>query len=307
MPSNIYQPRPSTIHLNATSGNLGMDEAIYINTNESLNVSITSSVGRNVPPQSTFVGVSVNIDARMLTVNDQLQYLNYTFNAPPDYTTVSYTVKLPEGFLLNISAYTTGEVIRLENGNPVPPMIGETWVALSIVAPIEPNRFTASCVTHGYITNVQRIAYPPVLTESYEDGYPFFRFGEVLPGRGLVYQCPQNAINEITGVLFEVTTSGVDSTRFVYLSVQSTLGDGATTRNLNIPMGAQTSGVASGIFEAWQGNPMVVEATPIGSFAALPQRLRMKFSDYLVPSIQNGQAGDSIGGLAIWGNEWLMP
>lgn len=284
-----------------------MDGSIYVNTNESLQVSITSSVGGNVPPGTGFSGVTVNIDMRMLTVNDGLQYLTFMFVPSNDSSTETFQIKLPEGLLLNVSAYTAGVVVQLANGLPVDPMLGQTWVSLSIVAPVEPNHHLATYLTQGYVTNVERVCYPPQQTISYEDGYPFFRFGQIIPGRGyLGYAIPQNSVNEITGVSFSITTSAAGSTRSVFLAVESSLGTSTTRRNLVIPMGAQGPSITNQIYWAWQGSP-VETVTSIGSFAPLPERLRLKNGEYFYAAMTSQDAGDSIGNFFLWGNEWLVP
>lgn len=305
--SNIYHPRPSTIELNARSGNRGMDAAIYVNTNESLQVTITSSIGANVPPGSGLIGVSVNIDVRMLTVNSGLQYLTFTFVPGNDYSTDTYDVKLPEGFLLSISAYTTGVVTFVANGTPVDPMLGQTWVALSIVAPVNPNQRMATYLTQGYVTNQERIAYPPRQSISYEDGYPFFRYGSNQPPRGLIYLVPQNAVNEITSVYFTVTTDNSASQRQVYISYQSTTGTPATTGNVLIPFEQFVTGSMSAFTcAAWIGATVYTSAN-FAMFAPLPARLRLKAGESLQPGIFNAGVGDVIGNLKVWGNEWLVP
>lgn len=306
MPSNIYQPRPSTIALNAGSGDRGMDSAIYVNTNESLQVTITSSIGANVPPGSGLTGVSVNIDVRMLTVNNGLQYLTYTFIPDNQYSTDTYQIKLPEGFLLNISAYTTGTVSYTFAGVPTDPLLGQTWVNLSIVAPVNPNQTMATYLTQGYVTNEERIAYPPQQIVSYPDGYPFFRWGAILPGRGPGYAIPQNAVDEITGITFQVTTTGTPGSRLVYLAIESSLGTPTTRRNLIVPMGAQGPSLSNQIYTAFQG-AAVQTAEPIGACAPLPQRLRMKTGEFIYGALSSPDGSDVLGGVFVWGNEWLVP
>lgn len=306
MPSNIYQPRPSTIGLNAKSGNRAMDESVYVNTNESLQVSITSSIGGNVPPASGFTGVSVNIDVRMLTVSNGLQYLTFMFNPANDSSTETFHIKLPEGLLLNISAYTTGVIVQLVNGLPVDPMLGQTWVAISIVAPIEPNKYTATFLTQGYVTNVERVSYPPKQSISYQDGYPFFRFGQVLPTRGPGYAIPQNSVNEITGVTFELTTSATPGNRLVYLAFESSLGTSTTRHNLIVPMGTQGPSLTNQIYTAFVG-AAVLQNGLIGSSAPLPARLRMKNGEYVYAALSSPDGTDTLGQVFVWGNEWLVP
>lgn len=307
MSTNIYHPRPSTIGLNARSGDRGMDWAIYVNTNESLQVTITSSIGGNVPSGSGLTGVSVNIDVRMLTVNNGLQYLTFTFVPGNDYSTDTYDIKLPEGFLLNISAYTTGVVVFVANGLPVEPMLGQTWVNLSIVAPVNPNRTMATYLTQGYVTNEERIAYPPQQPISYYDGYPFFRFANVPPSG---YQIPQNAINEITAVLFTLSTNVAATQRQVYLAFQSSAGIPATNRTVIIPFQAQQGPSITLNYHAWIGASNATYGPSegsLGTFAPLPARLRLKAGELVAPGLSNADPGDVVSDLCIWGNEWLVP
>lgn len=307
MSTNIYHPRPSTIALNARSGDRGMDAAIYVNTNESLQATITSSIGANVPPGSGLTGVSVNIDVRMLTVNSGLHYQTFTFVPGNDYSTNTYDITLPEGFLLNVSAYTKGVVTFVANGLPVDPMLGQTWVALSIVAPVNPNQTMATYLTQGYVTNEERIAYPPQQTISYHDGYPFFRFANVPPTG---YRVPQNAVNEITAVAFNLTTNAAVTQRQVYLSVQSSLGTPPDIGFVIIPFAPQQGPSTISSYSAWIGAPSVafgLSAGSLGTFGTLPSRLRLKAGELLAPNLSNADPGDVVSNFKIWGNEWLVP
>ena len=308
MPSNIYQPHHSTIELNARTGDRGMDAAIYVNTNESLQVSITSSIGRNVPPGTGFTGVSVNVDVRMLTVNNGLQYLTFTFNPPNDYSTQTFQIKVPEGLLLNLSAYTTGMVIQVAGGLSATPLLGQTWVNLSLVAPIQPNKYMATYLTQGYVTNQERVVYPPQQTISYQDGYPFLRpAGPIVP-IGTGYQVQPNAINEITCVFFSVSTDAAVTQRQVYLSIYMNLQQTvpATNRVVTIPFQTLQGPSTFQNYEAWIGAPNY-STSSLATFATLPLRLRLKAGDYIQPGLSAADPGDSVSNLCVWGNEWLVP
>lgn len=307
MPSNIYQPRPSTIALKADTGDRGMDQAVYVNTNESLQIKVLTSIGSNVPAGTSYVPVTVSVDMRLLTVKGVLQYLTFTFNPQGTHDVETFTTKLPEGFLLNLSAYTAGaEVFQTSTGMPVFDLPGETWCQAMIVAPVQPNVYTATFLAQGYITDEERITFPARQgTGGTRQGFPFMRFGSVISGIGLAYTCPPNSVDEITGVNFVYSTTGGGIAREVYLAFQSSMGTPATIRNIYVPFeGSQSPGTTQN-YQAWMLAPAFTN--PLGSFQTLPMRQIMLPGQYLIPGAANGDPADAISQLTVWGNEWLVP
>jgi hypothetical protein len=323
MPSNIYQPRPSTIRMEARSGTVGMEEAVYCNTNEGLEVMTVSSVGGN--PNSAFnfsqlqEGVALTIDMRMLTVNAGLQYLTFMVSPTNDYTPQTIHIKLPEGFILSCNAYTTGKVRLYDPATAgaqpeISPCTGETWVALAVVATNNPAQYTGTFLCQGYVTNGQRVTYPARQPISYQDGYPFVRRqpGPVTPA-SMSYQVPLNAINEITGIYYVLNTSATTGNRIPLIGFARNFGSSPVPDPVLVtpfpsdPVSANTQTT----YFAAQGFPLltytVKQTTGAYHWCSLPQRLRLQYHDYVYPIVNGVQSGDTVQDFTIWGNEWLMP
>jgi hypothetical protein len=127
----------------------------------------------------------------------------------------------------------------------------------------------------------------------------------------LAYAIPQHAVNEITGVLFTITTSSAVGTRQPYLALRSSLGTTATARNLITPFPTQKNSSTES-YQAWVGSPEITvtdppPATTIANFAGLPNHLRMKYGDYVTIQMIDQDVNDSFSNLWVWGNEWLVP
>lgn len=304
MPSNIYQPRPSQIRLDAKSGHIGMEDAVYVNTNESLQVTVISSTGAN--PKSSappLQGTQVCIDVRMLTVTNGLQYLTFTLNPTDDYVTNSFVIKLPEGFVLSINAYTMGTWQQTSGDVVVFPMIGQTWVDLSVVVSAEPQQYTGTFLAQGYATNHQRVCYPVPQEDSYQDGYPFVRY-IAGPAAQLQYNVPLHAVNEITGVSFAVATSATVGNRQPYIDFRAS--PNGQVASLRMPFEQTITANFNATYWATMGQPSYQFGTG-WFFANLPHRVRLSYGDSVLVQIGFGLGGDTVSAMSVWGNEWLMP
>jgi hypothetical protein len=236
-----------------------------------------------------------------------LQYLTFAFTPDSIYEIETFAAKLPEGFLLNASAYTTGSMAFQTSGTPAFPLPGQTWVQLMIVAPVQPNVWTGTFLTQGYITAQERISYPARQgTSTIREGYPFMRFGSVISGIGLAYTVPQHAVDEITGVSFTYQTSAAVGSRSVYLAFQSSLGTVGTIRNIIVPFTTPQAAGTTVNYEAWILAPSV-SVPAVGTFQTLPLRQIMRAGQYLIPGVSGGDAADVDSNLTVWGNEWLVP
>jgi hypothetical protein len=329
MPSNILQSTPSSLGFKSRSGAVGMEDAVYVSTNESLAVMCISSVGMN--PTMTSVtppaqGVQLIIDMRMLTQNAGLTYLTFTVNPTNDYTCNEFFIKLPEGFILSATAYTSGLVQQKATGaysQTELPAIGQTWVSLSVVISQNPDQYTGTFLCQGYCTNYQRVTYPIPQAVSYQDGYPFVRTSTVSSGGAYgaitkIYNVPINAINEITAVNFVLNTGADAANRQGTISVYKSVNTpGGNDPSVLIPFGGPTIGANTNIvFYAAIGIPFTEFTLPPGRlqnytvyWAPLPNRLRLNFHDFIESSIYADAAvpNDLVRSITVWGNEWLMP
>jgi hypothetical protein len=288
-----------------------MEDAVYVSTNESLEVMVISSIGMNsamttaTPPVQ---GTQVVVDMRMLTQNAGLTYLTFTVNPTNDYTCNEFFIKLPEGFILSAAVYTAGLVQQNSTGadsETVLPIIGETWVSLSVVISQNPDQYTGTFLCQGYCTNYQRVTYPIPQPVSYADGRPFTRTLAGAAGQGIIYNVPINAINEITGCSFVFQTNATVGNREVYLQYVKNNG-AANPPVLQTPLGdTQVANQLMGYAYGIGFSPK--EALGTYQFIPLLNRLRLTYGDSVQVNAQGMAAGDQISNFALWGNEWLMP
>ena len=311
MGTNIYQPRPSTLALNARTGNVGMSDAIYVNTTDSLEIDVVSSIGRNrtaAPAVGAPAdGIHVIIDVRMLTTANGLQYLSYSVCPGSDFSTNKFFIKVPEGFLLSVSAYTDG--IWRETASPGLfstanfPALGQTWISIEVCAPATAQQNTSNFLAQGYITGVQRVAWPVPQAISYPDGYAFVRRVSLLSEASPVYVCPLNAVDEITGVSLQFVAGAAPAPRQLAMVFARSSGGTMPDPALVIPFGGNVGPNSTTTLVGAQGIGTGTDASVI--YAPLPQRLRMLYHDYL--TVSGGVTGDAVAHIDVWGNEWLMP
>jgi hypothetical protein len=301
--------------MQAQSGTVGMEQAIYVNTNESLEISTLCSIGgnpnSNTPP---IQGVSLNIDIRMLTTTSGLQYLSFSVVPTNDYLLNKYVIKVPEGFILDASVNAIGNYQAnfptWQQPYLIHPQIGQTWVRLMIVATDQPAQYTGTFLCQGYVTANQRICYPMIQPLSYDGlvAWHYIQNPVDYNNRGsyIIHSVQPNSVNELLGMQFQISTVNAGTARTYNL-----VACFQSTSLTNLPfLTLATISVPAFTLQAYSMVNYVSSGTIGGGgavFLPLPAKLILPYGSLIQMLTSNWQSGDVVNQVSVLVKEWLVP
>lgn len=238
-------------------------------------------------------GVTVAIRGRFLDLDGHVERLGDTLVPATDRSASTLTLRLGRGWLQNVAVIASAGT----------PLSGQCFVQLSLIRGEGSIGLDETTLAAGYVTAVQRIAWPGGLVlNSLEGGGALRSIAGTTPGAGAEVSetVPTGARWELLAITMLLTSNATVSNRGANL----TLDDGANVYGRFAHVLFVTAGLAAQL--TWAAGVAVIAAgNAVRQTSPIPAGNRLGAGHRIRTSTDNIQAGDQFSAIRYLVREWI--